>query len=349
MLEAQAPSPELEHGAPLTSLSPQVRRWSLLERMAFRFAFAYLILYCLPGNGRVSLLAAIPAGAERLTNWAEAPWHALCPWVAIHIFHLTGPITRYHPTGSGDTTLDYVQVFCFAVIAIFATVVWSILDRHRPNYRALYAWLRLVVRFTLAFTLLAYGFAKVFPLQFIPPRLFTLTETYGEASPMNLLWTFMGASTAYTIFGGLAEVTAGVLLLFRRTTSLGALAAAAVMLNIVMLNFCYDVPVKLYSLHILLMSLFLLLPDAAALWNFFVLHRVSRLQGLWLPKFERRWLRTAAIVLQVLVIVSVLYSNISSGYQMLKQRTRAGQASFVVWCLGRRQLLARPIGFYLNS
>jgi hypothetical protein len=40
---------------------------------------------------------------------------------------------------------------------------------------------------------------------------------------MGILWTFMAASTGYTIFAGLAEAVAGLLLLFRRTSTLGAL------------------------------------------------------------------------------------------------------------------------------
>ncbi|MDQ6758242.1 MAG: DoxX family protein, partial [Acidobacteriota bacterium] len=152
--------------------------------------------------------------------------------MAVHVFHVAGPAAVYHPTGSGDTTLDYIQVFCFIVVAAIGALVWSVLDRRRRHYRTLYAWLRLLVRFTLAFTLLDYGFAKIFPLQFGPPMLGRLTQSYGESSPMGLLWTFMGASAAYTKFTGLAEAGAGFLLLFRRTTVLGALASAAVMLNV---------------------------------------------------------------------------------------------------------------------
>ncbi len=300
-------------------LQGPTENWSLFERAAFRFGFLYLILYCWPSEGRVSILQAIPAGSKALANWAQAPSRALCPWVAVHVFHVSGPAARYHPTGSGDTTLDYVQVFCFVALAAIGALVWSVLDRRRPHYRTLYAWLRLLVRFTLAFTLLAYGFAKIFPLQFASPMLGRLTQAYGESSPMGLLWTFMGASPAYTKFSGLAEAGAGVLLLFRRTTVLGALAAAAVMLNVAMLNFCYDVPVKLYSSHLLLMSAFLLLPDASALWNFLILHRPSRLGGVWLPRFERRWLRNAAVVLQVLVVISVLSGNIWNGYQFSRR------------------------------
>jgi hypothetical protein len=303
-------------------------RWSLLRRVLFRFAFVYLILYCWPEAGRSNLLDAIPsygdgAGNEDdslgLTKLAEAPFHALTPWVAVHIFHRHGAITKYHLTGSGDTTLDYVLAFCFATIAAFATLIWSLLDRRRPNYRTLYAWLRLLVRFTLAFTMLSYGFAKVYPLQFGTPYLSQLTRTYGESSPMGILWTFMGASVAYTKFCGLVEVLAGALLLFRRTTTIGAMVAAGAMLNVVTLNFCYDVPVKLYSSHLLLMSIFLLIPDAVAMMRFFLLHQPSRLEGVWVPRFERRWLRVVAIALQVLVISSILYNKIWGGYKSVRE------------------------------
>jgi hypothetical protein len=303
-------------------------RWSLLSRILFRFAFVYLVFYCWPYAGRSNLFDAIPNfgvgsmnddDALHLTKLAEAPWRALCPWVAVHIFQQHGSVTQYHVTGSGDTTLDYVLVFCFATIAAFVTLIWSVLDRRRPNYRTLYAWLRLLVRFTLAFTVLSYGFAKVYPLQFVQPYVTTLTETYGESSPMGILWTFMGASTAYTRFCGLVEVSAGLLLLFRRTTVIGALVAAGALLNVAVLNFCYDVPVKLYSSNLFLMAIFLLIPDAAALMRFFLFHKPSRLEGVSLPRFQRRWLRVAAVVLQVFVITSVLYNNIWGGYKSVRE------------------------------
>lgn len=299
--------------------APPAERWSLAARIAFRFAFAYLLLYCCPGAGRISLLDAIPFLPYAVNEWAMAPWRALCPWVAVHVFHLSGPVTQYHPTGSGDTTLDYVQLFCFVVIAAVATVVWSVLDRRRTEYTMLYPWLRLVVRFTLAFTLLSYGFAKIYPLQFGTPALSTLVQTYGDSSPMRLLWTFMAASPSYTVFGGLCEAGAGVLLLFRRTAVLGAMASAAVMLNVAVLNYSYDVPVKLYSTHLFLMSVFLLAPELSALWRFFVLHAPAQLARVWLPRFERRWLRITSAVLQVATVVSVLGWNIFGGYAATRQ------------------------------
>ena len=55
---------------------------------------------------------------------------------------------------------------------------------------------------------------------------------------------------------GVVELLGGVLLTCRRTRLLGALVVLGVMANVVMLNFCYDVSVKLHSSHLLAMTLF---------------------------------------------------------------------------------------------
>jgi hypothetical protein len=293
--------------------------WSLPVRLGFRFAFCYLLLCCLPSTGAAWLFETIP-----LVKNAEMPWiwltHKVSPWVAIHVFHLQGQRVTYIPTGSGDTTLDYVQTAVFLAAALTATVVWSLLDLRRRRYDTLYAWLRIFVRLTLVATLFDYGMAKVIPTQFQPPTLMKLTETYGESSPMGILWTFMGASMPYTIFAGLAELTAGALLIFRRTATLGALVSAGVMLNIVMLNFCYDVPVKLYSITLLLMSLFLLLPDLPRLANFFLLNRATQPAASEPPHFSQRWMRTSAIVLAIAFFGWHAGANGWSGWQYLQQK-----------------------------
>jgi hypothetical protein len=121
--------------------------------------------------------------------------------------------------------------------------------------------------------MILYGTMKVIPLQFSAPPLDRLMERIGDTSPMGLLWTFMGASPVYTIFSGLGELLGGLLLTTRRTALLGALITAAVMLNVVVLNFSYDVPVKIYSSTLLLAALFIAAPDAERVLNLFVLNR----------------------------------------------------------------------------
>jgi uncharacterized membrane protein YphA (DoxX/SURF4 family) len=173
------------------------------------------------------------------------------------------------------------------VLAITATVVWSVLDRKRLNYQKLYGWLRLYVRIVLAAALLSYGAVKVIPNQMPDPPLSRLLTTNGDSAPMSLLWTFMGASRSYEMFAGLMEMLGGILLFFPRFTTLGALVSAATMFNVFMMNMSYDVPVKLYSFHLLLMSAWLLLPDMHRLANFFVLNREVKPQ-IHSPFFRRR-------------------------------------------------------------
>src|SRR5262249_17227886 len=152
------------------------------------------------------LIAAIPGTSVLARAYIRGSRHVI-EWVAAHMFHLTGSIAVYPPVnGSGDTALDYIHQLCLFMLAVAATIVGSILDRRRPNYRRFHAWLRIWVRYALLLTLLGYGFAKVFPLQFAPPALARLLEPLNEFSPMGVLWTFMGVSAAYTIFAGSAEV-----------------------------------------------------------------------------------------------------------------------------------------------
>ena len=80
---------------------------------------------------------------------------------------------------------------------------------------------------------------------------------------MGLLWTFTGASKPYEIIVGSAELIAGFLLIFPRTASFGACIAIVDMLQVFILNMCYDVPVKQYSFHLMISGIILLAP-----WNF---------------------------------------------------------------------------------
>ena len=301
-----------------TPLEPALPPWNLPKRIAFRFVCSYLMLYNLPMMGHVNLLEAIP-GVSWLSEKYIRVWHVIVPWVVIHLFKLSGPVTVYPAVnGSGDTTLDYVEDFCIVVVALLATVVWSLLDLKRSDYRRLHFYLRVYIRYALSFTLFGYGFAKVFPTQFIFPTFGRLVEPLGEFSPMGLLWNFMGYSTAYIIFSGLAEVSGATLLLFRRTATLGAMASAAVLLNVVMLNFCYDVPVKLYSLNLLLMAIFLMIPDLRRLANLLVLNRATQPANLAAPEFEFRWMKIGAIAFQVLFVGYFLYGTIKEAWEGYK-------------------------------
>jgi uncharacterized membrane protein YphA (DoxX/SURF4 family) len=242
------------------------KSWPPSTRVAFRFVFSYFLLYIFPGA-----VGALGAGMPNNDAYRRM-WHAIVPWVGENLLHLRGDMLET-ANGSGDQLYDYILLLCLFVVAIVATAIWSWIDRKKTNYDQLYEWLRLFVRLTLAVAMISYGANKLFRFQFPEPPLYRFVDYYGNSSPMGLLWTFMGMSRAYSLFAGIAEMLGGLLLIVPRFTTLGALVTLAAMSNVLMLNFCYDVPRKIYSTHLVLMSLFLLLPDLRRLFDFFIRNR----------------------------------------------------------------------------
>lgn len=220
--------------------------------------------------------------------------------------------------GSGDKTYDYVQAFLFMIIAIIAAIIWTVADRKRKNYDLLLYWITVYIRYYLAFTMISYGFYKIIKLQFPYPSLYTLLEPYGQSSPMGLAWNFMGYSKAFSMFTGLAEAVGGFLLLFRRTATFGSLMLMTVLSNIVMMNFCYDIPVKLFSLHLLLKAVFIMLPDARRLIYFFFLNKPVPTLNIK-PRFNKKWTRITWFSVKTLLILLSLYSTISGPVEGYKK------------------------------
>jgi len=249
--------------------------WTVLQRIGFRFLFVYLLLYITTFFGIFNRL------------WLET----LVKWVGQKVFGVT--ITMI-ANGSGDTTYHFVELFCLVTISAVATIIWSFVDRRCTAYPRLQEALHVGVRHFLALAMITYGAAKVVPMQFGTATPYTFTTPMGERSPMGLLWAFMAVSPYYTSFTGTIEFVSGILLIFRRTSLLGALIAAGALAHVLMLNLCFDVPVKLFSSHLLAMSLFVIAPDAGRLWNFFIAGRPVMPRPL-MPRFQRVWLNRLVV------------------------------------------------------
>jgi hypothetical protein len=279
------------------------RAWSAAQRVGFRLLFAYWVVYLFPFPFNLS---------DRVAEAVETAWQAVGVWVGRWLFGLE--ITVFI-NGSGDTTYNYVQTFCYVALAVLAASVWTLLERRQRSYARLHAWLRVYLRLALATQLMSYGAAKAFSLQFPSPTLDRMLQTIGETSPMGLLWTFMGASPGYQRLTGLAELTGALLLISRRTTLLGSLVCAAVMGQVVALNFFYDVPVKLFSLHLLAMSLTLAAPDVPRLLRFFVLGKAVE-PAPPVALLTRRWAHRGALVLRTTAVaglaIYLLYASSES-------------------------------------
>lgn len=234
---------------------PTEEHWGLPKRVAFRFALLLFPLLLVP-----SPLESIPLVYKLAVAYLGAKT-ALGAWIVVHVLH--GVVPRGAYVGGG--ILGWTLVVAEAAVAAMASAVWTAIDRRPSAHRRLLEGLRIYLRFTLCAVMLDYGFAKVFCVQFPAPSNVIMSRMLGDFAPADLLWTFMGASRGYQIFGGVAEVLGAALLAFRRTATLGALILLGVLANVVALNVSYDVNVKLWSLTLLATAAFLILPDAERL------------------------------------------------------------------------------------
>jgi hypothetical protein len=210
-----------------------------------------------------------------------------------------------------EILFDWVQVFCFLAVAFAGTCIWSALDRRRAHYDNLYKWFRVFLGFALAGQLFVYGTVKVLPMQMPFPFLAQLLERFGDFSPMNVLWSSVGASPAYERFVGCAERLAGLLLVIPATTMLGALICLIDVTEVFVLNMTYDVPVKLFSFHMILMAAFLLIPERSRLVQFCLrdcaVGRPAR-RSLFAGERANRIAVAAQMAFGLLLFGSVLYS-----------------------------------------
>jgi hypothetical protein len=93
---------------------------------------------------------------------------------------------------------------------------------------------------------------------------------------------------------------------------LGALICVADMTQVFMLNMTYDVPVKLFSFHLLLMALFLLAPEFQRLADFFLRNRnvaPSTQPQLFKTRRANRIALSAQIVFGLWMIGTAAYSG----------------------------------------
>lgn len=294
-------SPAIPDGAPDVN-----RGWTLAQRIVFRLLFCYFALYlvlCWLIEEQFGIAGDLGLpGAKFVVGVYSKLWAPIVCWTGNRLFHPSNPIA-FEPAGNSDGIYGYVQLLCFAMLACVAVLAWTLADRKRADYRSLRDWLMVVLRYALAFSMFGYGAVKVVDIQF-HRSLIDLPFTYGDFSPFDVLGAFMSYSRPYTVFAGAAEILAGALLVFRRTTTLGGLVALVVLSNVAMLNFCYDWPEKLNSTHLLAMAAIIIAPDLRRLANLLVLNRPTLAAEIGHPAAGSG--KTARLALEPLVLLAMI-------------------------------------------
>ena len=295
--------------------------WSRTERIIFRFLFCYLLFYFLFLSD-----VFVRMGISPLLEYIHAPFKyfsdGFIGLVNRLFIHEKYGVNIY--TGLADTSWFVIASLTYLIISFLVATVWTYLDK-RKSYNRLFLYFQTYSRYYVAFVLFSYGLEKLFGNQFPgrPPE--DLIQLLGNVDPKGLMWTFFGASKSYNIFGGILEITPGILLLFKRTQSLGALIAIAVLTNVLLLDIGYDTLVKALAFHLILISFFILLPDIKKVFGFFFLKENTSLTTIpdEVSFFKYQWIRHSFKIIIIGFVVFKIIQN-EAGYSQNYRQTYLG-------------------------
>ncbi|SNR97482.1 DoxX family protein [Dokdonia pacifica] len=274
---------------------------TLFKKAGYRFLFLYVVLYIYPYGFEY---------IQELTTSDISFWEGMTVWFGETVFGWE--FNRSNLMNGFDSKYDYSRFGLITVLSILGTALWLFIDAKRKvSYtQKLKVFLYTILRYHVGLTLILYGLAKVFMLQFGEMDLNRLEGTIGSHNGMSYLWTFMSYSKFYTMTSGWIEVIGGLFLLFRKTTFIGAIILFIAMANVVLIDIGYDVRVKMFAIHLFLMTLLLLAYDYKRLVRFMILNQSTQpnvLPSLFTTQKSKRIGYVFKGVLLVYALISFSY------------------------------------------
>jgi len=296
----------------------QSRAWSAGEKYLFRTAFIFFIICCIPLN---------------------IEWYKTALGINIFDLHYRDlyDIARFNPSfvrkwfdikvdrWGFQAFIDWLFILGFALVA---ATFWSVLDRGRKEYNQLYYWLRVIVRYRAAVGIIAFGFTKFFPTQMPYPSESLLNNNFGDLTGHKIFWLSISIVPWFQVFTGVAEILAGTLLFFRRTTFIGAALLVGTLGTIMVVNLAYDGGVHVYAGYFVLLGTFLMVYDFRNLYRLFIQEKFT-VPVHYYPALDKPWQKYGRLVLKTAVIVIFLpvlfyYQGINFLYDPYKQPAVSG-------------------------
>lgn len=256
--------------------------WKGYEKIIFRIFFIYFILLAVPLDWKFyQQLFSI--------NWSQLHYG--------DIFNLAHYTPRFF--SGPDTYANWT--FLFGISLIGATF-WTALDTQKTEYRNLYYWIRVIVRYRLAIALFAYGFIKLFPLQSPLPSISNLNTPYGDYNRWKLFSMSLGIVPSYEFFLGLVEILFGLLLLYRKTASIAAFLIIIFTGNVFVSNIAYEGGETVYSFYLISLAIFIFVYDLRRIVNLLILQKPTK-PNRFNPLFLKGWQRYGRIALKTAVVL----------------------------------------------
>lgn len=177
---------------------------------------------------------------------------------------------------SSDTISLNILFLLILLISIIITLTISKLKTINIKFITLS---KNISSYYIAFVLLKYGIDKIFKKQFYLPEPNILYSQFGDLTKDTLYWSVMGLSYSYSICLGIIEVLITILILIKRTRKFGLCLAIVALLNIILINFSFDISVKTFSIFLLLACFFTLSSHIKPLFDFFFEKKITTLNN----------------------------------------------------------------------
>ena len=135
---------------------------------------------------------------------------------------------------------------------------------------------------------------------------------FKEISSYTLPWSFLGYSYKYNLFLGIAEFTAGTLILFKRTRLIGLILSLALYTNIVIIDLEFQVVEAIvHAIIEFVIVILLLLPYTKDLKTFFWDHGGKMIKEIPIQS-NKKWKTYFPFVFLILLILVLLAEGINN-------------------------------------
>ena len=193
------------------------------------------------------------------------------------------------------------------LLAIIFPFVWQAKERKQKiNSVKYYGFFYALIRYCIAFNTAAFGWKKVFGLQFVVPieiSKLPMNQQSGEW----LTWYYFGHSFTFGIIIALIQIGGAYMLMFRNTLLPGAIMLFAFMLNLMLINIFYQMNAGalVQSVVLTIGILFLIMLHYKELVAFF-LKKISGLPSLTFRKpVTKNLLRLSVIIFSLLFTIYI--------------------------------------------
>ena len=187
---------------------------------------------------------------------------------------LIGCLVNIFNTGKGISWYPPILGLYISVILFLCAIIWAIVwhrqSKKTINSKKHFGILYAIIRYSLAFNISFFGWAKLLELQFSVPESIS-SQPMNQQSGQWLTWYYFGYSNSYNLILALVQIAGSTLLLFRKTVLFAAIILFALMSNITLINIFYrmNFGALLFSIITTIGIAYIILLDFKRLVEFF--------------------------------------------------------------------------------